>query len=353
MGAAHFECTRRWAPSGPAHRAFHANTTSPDEPRRLPARVSHCAITSCRLATSLTKVRGMGRDPRIAEIRAFHRTVTKRIGALEEHYLASERSLGLDRLIWEIGSEGAEVRELRERLGLDSGYLSRQLRLLESDGLVVTEVSCVDSRVRRASLTPRGAAERAALDERSDELVAAILDPLSEQQRAALVEAAAVVRRLFTASAVQIASADPDSPQARTAIDAYFAQLARRFKPGFDAGETRQRTGPEMRPPAGRFLLATLHGKPVGCVGLTLHGDDPAEVKRLWTADTVRGMGLGRRLLAEIETAAIKGGARAVRLEANRAPAEAIGLYRSAGYAEVPAFNDEPYAHHWFEKELA
>jgi DNA-binding MarR family transcriptional regulator/GNAT superfamily N-acetyltransferase len=292
-------------------------------------------------------------DPRIAEIRAFHRTVTERIGALQEHYLASGRSLGLDRLIWEIGSEGAEVRELRERLGLDSGYLSRQLRLLEADGLVVTEVSSADSRVRRASLTLRGAAELGVLDERSDELVAAILDPLSEKQRAALAEAATVVRRLFTASAVEIAPADPDSPEACTAINSYFAELAQRFERGFDVGTTRQAAGPEMTPPAGRFLLATLQGKPVGCVGLTLHGDDPAEVKRLWTADRVRGMGLGRRLLAEIETAAVKAGARAVRLETNRALTEAIGLYRSAGYAEIPAFNDEPCAHHWFEKELA
>jgi DNA-binding MarR family transcriptional regulator/GNAT superfamily N-acetyltransferase len=295
----------------------------------------------------------MRRDPQIAEIRAFHRTVTERIGALEEHYLASGRSLGLDRLIWEIGSEGAEVRELRERLGLDSGYLSRQLRLLEADGLVVTGVSSADSRVRRASLTPRGAAELGVLDERSDELVAAILGPLSEKQRAALAEATAVVRRLFTASAVEIAPADPDSPEARTAISSYFAELAQRFERGFDAGTTRQAAGPEMRPPAGQFLLATLHGEPVGCAGLTLHGDDPAEVKRLWTADRVRGMGLGRRLLAEIETAAVKAGARAVRLDTNRALTEAIGLYRSAGYAEVPAFNDEPYAHHWFGKELA
>jgi GNAT superfamily N-acetyltransferase len=67
----------------------------------------------------------------------------------------------------------------------------------------------------------------------------------------------------------------------------------------------------------------------------------------------VRGVGLGRRLLAEIETAAVNVGARAVRLWTNRALTETIGLHRSAGYAEIPAFNDEAYAHHWFEKELA
>ena len=196
----------------------------------------------------------MRRDPRIAEIRAFHRTVTERIGALEEHYLASGRSLALDRLIWEIGSEGAEIRELRERLGLDSGYLSRQLRLLEADGLVMTGISSADSRVRRASLTPRGAAERAVLDERSDELVAAILGPLSEEQRTALAEAAAVVRRLFTASAVEIAPADPDSPAARTAISSYFAELAAvRARPRSRAGRAGGGAGDET---AGRAIPA-------------------------------------------------------------------------------------------------
>ncbi len=66
----------------------------------------------------------------------------------------------------------------------------------------------------------------------------------------------------------------------------------------------------------------------------------------------VRGLGLGRRLLAELEAHAADGGARAVRLETNRALQEAIAMYRAAGYREVAAFNDEPYAHHWFEKAL-
>jgi ribosomal protein S18 acetylase RimI-like enzyme len=72
----------------------------------------------------------------------------------------------------------------------------------------------------------------------------------------------------------------------------------------------------------------------------------------MWISPTVRGLGLGRRLLAELESRAAAHGARTVRLETNRALTEAIGLYHSAGYREVDAFNDEPYAHHWFEKTL-
>jgi ribosomal protein S18 acetylase RimI-like enzyme len=95
-----------------------------------------------------------------------------------------------------------------------------------------------------------------------------------------------------------------------------------------------------------------LHGEPVGCGALKFHGDAPAEIKRMWVARAARGLGLGRRLLAELEAHAAARGVRTLRLETNRALVEAIGLYRAAGYREVPAFNDEPYAHHWFERTL-
>ena len=91
-------------------------------------------------------------DP-IATVRAFNRIVTETVGALNETYLARGRSLGASRLLWEIGERGADVRELRARLGLDSGYLSRLLRGLESEGLVVVAGANRDARVRRVTLT--------------------------------------------------------------------------------------------------------------------------------------------------------------------------------------------------------
>lgn len=72
----------------------------------------------------------------------------------------------------------------------------------------------------------------------------------------------------------------------------------------------------------------------------------------MWVDESARGLGLGRRLLIELERHAWEHGARIVRLETNKSLIEAISLYRSAGYVEVPRFNDEPYAHHWFEKPL-
>ena len=92
---------------------------------------------------------------------------------------------------------------------------------------------------------------------------------------------------------------------------------------------------------------------PIGCGALKFHDNEPAEIKRMWVAESARGLGIGRRLLSELEHHAADHGAGAVRLETNKTLAEAISLYRSAGYVEVAPFNDEPYAHHWFEKPIA
>jgi DNA-binding MarR family transcriptional regulator len=100
----------------------------------------------------------------VAQVRSFNRTLTQRIGALQDQYLASGRSLGASRVLWEIGDGDADVRSLRERLGLDSGYLSRLLRSLESERLVVVAPAPGDKRVRTVRLTDRGRAERGRLE---------------------------------------------------------------------------------------------------------------------------------------------------------------------------------------------
>src|SRR6059058_5009208 len=119
----------------------------------------------------------------IARVRRFNRTVTQRVGALNDRYLARDRPLGEARVLWEIGPDGCEVRALRSRLDLDSGHLSRLLRALEADGLVDVRPSAADRRVRAAQLTPAGLGERALLDERSDDLARSLLTPLSTTQR--------------------------------------------------------------------------------------------------------------------------------------------------------------------------
>jgi DNA-binding MarR family transcriptional regulator/GNAT superfamily N-acetyltransferase len=285
----------------------------------------------------------------ISGVRSFNRLVTERVGALNDHYLARDRPLGEARLIWEIG-QGIDVRALRGRLGLDSGYLSRLLRSLESAGLVVVEASTTDRRVRTARLTAAGRRERKLLDRRSDDLASSFLGPLSESQRERLVGAMGEVERLLTASLVELHVVDPASADAQYCLGEYFAEIDRRFEAGFDPALSI--TGiDELRPPQGVFVLATLRSKPIGCGGVKLAGKWSL-LKRMWVAPSARGLGIGRRLLADLEHRARTHGARSVRLETNRALTEAIGLYRAQGYREVERFDDEPYAHHWFEKRL-
>ena len=160
------------------------------------------------------------------------------------------------------------------------------------------------------------------------------------------------VDRLLTASLVTIDVVDPATPDAQTCLAAYFAELDERFDAGFDPDSSLTAGVDEMRLPHGIFVVARLHGEPVGCGGVKLYADRPAYIKRMWVAPATRGLSLGRRLLAELEALAAAHGAQAVQLETNRALVEAIAMYRAAGYTEVAPFNDEPYAHHWFEKQL-
>jgi DNA-binding MarR family transcriptional regulator/GNAT superfamily N-acetyltransferase len=290
--------------------------------------------------------------PLVEQVRSFNRTMTDRVGALNDHFLGRNHPLGEARLLWEIGEVGASVRELRRRLGLDSAYVSRMLRSLEKQGLVVVRPSEQDGRVRVVELTKAGLRERAELDRRADAFARSLLEPLSEGQRVKLAAAMAQVERLLIASMVQISVADPASQDAQWCIGQYFIELGQRFEMGFDPILSRPAHAHELVPPAGLLLLARLREEPVGCGGLRFYGNAIGEIKRMWVAPRARGLGLGRRLLLALEHEAREAGVEILRLETNRTLIEAIQLYRASGYQEVEAFDDEPYAHHWFEKRL-
>jgi len=288
----------------------------------------------------------------VRQVRAFNRTVAERIGALTDSFLGRARPMGESRTLWEIGPDGVELRRLRARLGLDSGYASRVLRSLERHGLITVKASPSDGRVRFVRLTRAGRAERAELDRRADDVAWSFLEPLDQRRRASLVDAVARAEALLRASMVTIAVEDPTTRDAQWCIGQYLAELDRRFESGFDPSRSIPADAHELVLPTGALLIARLRGEPVGCGALKFHGRAPAELKRMWIAPEMRGSGLGRRLLRELERHARAAGARVVRLETNRALKEAISLYRSSGYREVAAFNDEPYADHWFEKRL-
>ena len=288
----------------------------------------------------------------VQQVRRFNRVVTQRIGALDESYLRRGRPLGEARLIFETGRDGADVRALRTRLGLDSGYLSRLLRSLEAQRLVMVGRQPGDGRVRRLTLTPKGRAELTKYDALSDQLAESILAPLDGAQRARLVQAMAEVERLIDAARIEVRVEAPTSDDARRCLDAYFRELARLFDTGFDPSKSNPATDEDLMPPAGWFVVAGIDGAVAGCGALRRLDETTAEIKRMWTAPAMRGRGIARRVLHALEAIARDAGVTVLHLETNRALKAAQALYRDEGYQEVAAFNDEPYAHHWFEKRL-
>ncbi len=160
------------------------------------------------------------------------------------------------------------------------------------------------------------------------------------------------VERLIRAASVKFSAEPPDGVDARLCLDAYFRELAARFEDGFDAGADDSARVDDMTPPSGLFVIARLDGEAVGCGGFKRVDRATGEIKRVWTAPSARGMGVARRMLRAIEGAAREAGVKTLRLDTNRALTEAHALYRREGYREVARFNDNPYAHHWFEKRL-
>ncbi|GGV85747.1 hypothetical protein GCM10010228_65680 [Streptomyces massasporeus] len=216
--------------------------------------------------------------------------------------------------------------------------MSRLLRALERDGLVTVEPHPEHRRVRTVRLTEAGRRERALLDDRSDALAASLLDPLDARQRERLTSAMAEVERLLTASMVHPEELDPDHPDAAHCLRPSAGELRDLFDSGFDPANSLLPDPGELRAPRGLFLVARLHGEPVGCAGLKLPAWAPAEIKRPWISPPSRGLGLARRLLAELEARAARHGSDRVRLDTGKALTAATRLYRDSGYTEVPAF---------------
>src|SRR5690606_17349025 len=177
----------------------------------------------------------------LAIVRRFNRTYTPRIGALDDSFLGSGLQLAGARLLFEIGPQGASVLELRRRLDLDSGYVSRLLRRLEASGLVEVTPDPDDRRRRVGRLTRPGRPRWSQLDQRSDNMAAALIAPLTPRQRERLTAALSTADLLLRSTALTFDPVDPTGAEATAAMHAYFAELDVRFPTGFDAGDA---TGP-------------------------------------------------------------------------------------------------------------
>lgn len=288
----------------------------------------------------------------VEQVRRFNRIVAERTGTVSDRFLGGRLPYGESRILWHIGREGIDVRDLRAQLELDSGYTSRMLRSLEKRRLVTIRANRDDGRVRRAKLTAAGRAEYAQIEKRSNVLASSLLEPLGGKQRERLLAAMHDVERLLCASMVTFAIEDPNSRDARWCLEQYYDELKARFPEGFDPGKSIYATADAFAPPSGAFTVARLRGQPVGCGAIVFQPKRRAYFKRMWLARSVRGLGLSRRLLVSLEQQARAAKAEVACLETHEALKEAIALYRSAGYREVRPFNKERYADHWFEKRL-
>ena len=141
-----------------------------------------------------------------------------------------------------------------------------------------------------------------------------------------------------------------DAAAARALLDDYLADLRARLGE-FDDARGVTAGADEMAPPAGVFLIGYVDGDAVACGGLKSRPEG-AEVKRMWVAPAVRRRGVGRHLLAALEEAARAAGHRRVVLDTSSGQPEALAMYRALGYREVPDYNANPYAAHWFAKAL-
>ncbi len=145
---------------------------------------------------------------------------------------------------------------------------------------------------------------------------------------------------------------DPASADAQWCAQQYFAELHDRFEGGYDPAKDPI-DADDLTPPHGALVIARLQDRPVGCGAIKfLLGGELARFKRIWLDVNLRGHGIGRRLLAEMERLATESNCKRVQLDTNGVLSEAIAMYRRSGYVEIAAFNANPYAHHWFEKRL-
>ncbi|MBR0895674.1 MarR family transcriptional regulator [Bradyrhizobium tropiciagri] len=288
-------------------------------------------------------------DP-VSRVRRFNRAVTSAVGALDTSFLGRGRPLGAARVLNAIGHGRTDVGDIRDYLALDSGLMSRLLRSLEDESLIETTAHADDARRRIAKLTHAGKREFNAYEAISNRQAKDFLD--HHTQREALLAAMDLIASALGRDVTSLDEMDPRSDEARYCLGEYYAELARRFKQGFDVKLSRDPEAKDMVRPRGSFIVAMSDGLPLGCVGLKGSNSEFSEIKRLWVAPAARGLGLGRRLMDAAEKAARELGIAVLRLDTNSALAEAGQLYRRTGWTEIPRFNDDPYPDLFFEKHL-
>jgi GNAT superfamily N-acetyltransferase len=131
----------------------------------------------------------------------------------------------------------------------------------------------------------------------------------------------------------------------------FFADIASRY-PGWAPASSQSVEPSDLAPPHGVWLVAYLQQRAIGCGGLQRLDADTAEIRRLFVDESARGRRLGHRLLAELESHARRLGYKRVRLTTGDRQPEALGIFQTAGYLEIPPFSDGFFTRHWMQRTL-
>ncbi|OYU40880.1 MAG: PadR family transcriptional regulator [Pseudorhodobacter sp. PARRP1] len=287
----------------------------------------------------------------IARLRRFNRAVTREVGALDHSYLGRGRPLGAARVLQLITPQGTDIAEIRARLALDSGLLSRLLRSLEAESLIQLVSDPADRRRRTAHLTGAGEAEMRAYNAIGYARAAETLARAKGREQA-LIDAMDLIATTLLQDQIAIRDAGPSDPASLACLQSYYDLLAEKITGITPDMLALPLSDPEKyRAPHGAFLVAWSDDLPVGTVSLRPLDGTTAEVKRLWVHTSARGQGLARRLMHAIETRARSLGYTALKLDTNAALTEAIALYHRDGWHDIPAYTQFP-ATHWLGKTL-
>ena len=286
----------------------------------------------------------------ITRFRRLARAVTTQTGALDTSFLGLGRPLGAARVLNAIGHGINDISDLRSYLALDSGLMSRLLRGLEGEGLITVHTSKTDARKRTAQLTATGQDVFQHYETLSDQMAESTLSGTRNQE--ALLSAMDLIATVLGRDRIQIIPADPEDPRITHCVQSYYSEISAIFGIPFDPQTSGDPEADSLRAPKGVFLLALSDDLPIGCCALKGQGTHLGEVKRMWIAPSARGLGLGKRLMHDIETHARSLGMTTLQLDTNGKLTEALTLYRNSGWTEIDRYNDNPYAEHFFEKQL-
>jgi DNA-binding MarR family transcriptional regulator/GNAT superfamily N-acetyltransferase len=288
-------------------------------------------LTKASIATEHERV------SRIDAVRRFNRFYTRRIGALQAHYLGSPFPLPQARVLYEIGQRGeCTASELGAGLDLDLGYLSRLLQGLKRLQLVAGEPARQDARRIRLSLTPKGRKAFAALDEDSRRAIGEMLAPLPAAHREKFVSALQTAHAVLEPAKGRITLRAHRPGDMGWVIEAHgrvydeeygwglrfealVADIAAKFIRDFDAKRER-------------CWIAEMDGVPVGSVFVVKESAAVAKLRLLIVEPHARGHGLGRRLVQECIGFARRAGYRRLVLWTQSNLTAARSIYTAAGF---------------------